>query len=176
MTTKTQTEKEETAEEKIKEKIDEYISGHREEIVNIGILAMNPIGYAVVYLRGISGKVEDMTISIGFYKSGTTVNLANIEDSVEILSIDESSDLDLDDDDLCVVRDEDRNIYRSEKHCKYIPSDDEYSEKNRLTEDEYYDEKVDVLRETLIYEYLGSEEHDNYLNTSIEDYLRRYDD
>ncbi len=89
----TKVRKEENAEESIRKKIDEYILNHREEIVSRGISVMNHRDTLAFWLRGISGKAEDMTLSIGFYAKGFFKNQINIEDSIVILCIDESSDM-----------------------------------------------------------------------------------
>ncbi len=170
MTTKTQTEK-----EKIREKIDEYIWNPRnlKDIVAEGVSAMKPFGTAVVWLNGISGKVEDMTLSVGFRTLGAFENPANIMDSIAILEVNESSDLDIDDNGEWLIYDDKGKPYYSCRHNKYTPSQDEYSEENRLTKDEFYAEKVQILRITLQNEYIGSAAHDAFLNDSIEEYLGR---
>ena len=171
-TAEEQKENAEKNEKSIAEKVWNYIDNNKDEIIEKALDNACDIASVTVWLDGINGAEEDMTICTGTYTQGTYENPENIRDSICVLSIDPITQspgtFDYESEAQCIVMHNDK-IYRNPGHCDYItPSGDEkYIKENEMDEEEQWENLLECVRIGL-FEYMGSEEYECMINAQLE--------
>jgi len=121
------------------EEIENFLYENKEKIWTLAVKGTTPISDSIVWLDNV--EEGELKLTVGTYTTGTFENPKNVENSIEVYSLNRNWDSNIPYEELCWEIEEDENgneiIYRTPEH--YL-----YDRKRPLSEKEQWEDLYDV--------------------------------